>query len=100
MRDWKPALIIGGIALMIGSFVLLIFGQMIGLLTLLTGAGLTFTYVFLMMRGAGYHPTSASLADGDAFPGRQQSQVARDQSIPVMDEKPVNIWDKMGQNKK
>ena len=100
MRDWRIALLVSGIVLFIGGFVLLILGQMIGLLTLLVGFGLGFGYVFMMMRGAGYHPTSASIADGDSFPGRQQSQVARASAQPVLDEKPVNIWDQMDQNKK
>ena len=97
MRDWRTMLLVGGIALAIGGFALLILGQMIGLLLLFAGVTLAFSYVFMMMRGAGYHPTSAGLADGDSFPGRQQSQVAKVKSQPLLDEKPTNIWDQMTQ---
>ncbi len=100
MRDWRTMFLVGGIALAIGGFVLLILGQMIGLLLLFAGVILGFSYVFMMMRGAGYHLASAELADGDAFPGRQQSQVAKDRAQPVMDEKPVNVWDQMQRSKK
>ena len=100
MRNRKVVLLALAIALVIGGLVLVIMGQMIGLLALFAGFALAFGYVFIMMRGAGYHPTSAGLADGDSFPGRQQSQVAKDKAQPVMDEKPVNIWEQITETKK
>jgi len=100
MKNWRFIILIAGITLVIGGFVLTILGKLLGILAVLIGFGLIFSYTFMMMRGAGYHPTSACLADGDPFPGRQQSQVAREKAQPVMDEKPVNIWDQMEQKQK
>ena len=91
--------IVIGMILLLAGMVSVVFLGMWGLIVLLAGAICMFIGYRAMMLGSGKHPDqSGTPGFGTAEYGRQQSETI-DMNAPVIGEQPVNIWEKITEEK-